>query len=118
MLVLSLFNRLVIPSLASVTVTAHIQSLGSTAFCDEMAEGERVSDQRQCIQCFMYDTFADTIINLEHPNLSLSPDEKRLFGQLFTAADTEGLGVVTGEVAVKQFEKTRLSSAVLGEVSL
>ncbi len=50
-------------------------------------------------------------------NLSLTPDEKRAYGQLFRQADTDGVGVVTGENAVKFFEKTRLDSAVLGEVS-
>lgn len=39
-----------------------------------------------------------------------------MFGQLFRQADTDGLGVVTGEVAVKFFEKTRLEPRVLGEV--
>ena len=53
---------------------------------------------------------------LEHPELDLSPQEKRLYKQLFTAADTENVGVVTGEVAVKFFEKTRLPPAILGEV--
>ena len=54
---------------------------------------------------------------LEHPNLHLSPEERRLFGQLFSAADSEKIGVVTGEVAVKFFEKTRLPPDVLGEVA-
>jgi hypothetical protein len=48
--------------------------------------------------------------------LNLTPEEKRVFGQLFRQADTEGIGVVTGEVAVKFFEKTRLEPRVLGEV--
>lgn len=52
----------------------------------------------------------------QHPNLHLSPEERRLFGQLFSAADTEKIGVVTGEVAVKFFEKTRLPPDVLGEI--
>ena len=52
----------------------------------------------------------------EHPELDLSPQEKRLFRQLFSAADAENVGVVTGEVAVKFFEKTKLPPAVLGEV--
>jgi epidermal growth factor receptor substrate 15 len=52
----------------------------------------------------------------EHPNLHLSPEERRYFGQLFAAADTDKIGVVTGEVAVKFFEKTKLSPTVLGEV--
>lgn len=51
------------------------------------------------------------------PNLNLTPEEKRIYGQLFRAADTDVVGVVTGEVAVKFFEKTRLDSRVLGEVS-
>lgn len=50
------------------------------------------------------------------PNLNLTPEEKRVYGQLFRAADTENVGVVTGEVAVKFFEKTRLDSRILGEV--
>lgn len=63
-------------------------------------------------------TGADFCISkLDHPNLHLSPDERRLFGQLFSAADTEKIGVVTGEVAVKFFERTRLSPGILGEVS-
>ena len=50
--------------------------------------------------------------------MNLTPEEKRVFGQLFREADTDGLGVVTGEVAVKFFEKTRLEPRVLGEVCL
>lgn len=48
--------------------------------------------------------------------LNLSPEEKRVFGQLFRQADSENIGVVTGEVAVKFFEKTRLDPHVLGEI--
>lgn len=51
------------------------------------------------------------------PNLNLTPDEKRYYGQLFRQADTDGVGVVTGDVAVKFFDKTRLESRILGEVS-
>ncbi|KAI1428767.1 hypothetical protein F5Y12DRAFT_630750 [Xylaria sp. FL1777] len=50
------------------------------------------------------------------PNLNLSPEEKRVYGLLFHKADTESVGVVTGEVAVQFFEKTRLDSRILGEV--
>ena len=60
----------------------------------------------------------DYILIPEHPNLHLSPEERRLFGQLFSAADSEKIGVVTGEVAVKFLEKTRLPPDVLGEVTL
>ncbi|KAL6720340.1 hypothetical protein ACLMJK_002261 [Lecanora helva] len=52
----------------------------------------------------------------QQPNLHLSPEERRLFGQLFSAADTDKIGVITGEVAVKFFEKTRLAPDVLGEI--
>lgn len=55
-------------------------------------------------------------IHAEQPNLHLSPDERRYFGQLFSSADADKLGVVTGEIAVKFFEKTKLSSDVLGEI--
>ncbi len=50
------------------------------------------------------------------PNLNLTPEEKRAYGQLFRQADTDNVGVVTGEVAVKFFEKTKLDSRVLGEI--
>ncbi|KAL8922011.1 MAG: hypothetical protein Q9208_005465 [Pyrenodesmia sp. 3 TL-2023] len=52
----------------------------------------------------------------QHPNLQLSPEERRYFGQLFSAADTDKIGVVTGEVAVKFFEKTKLPPTTLGEI--
>ena len=58
------------------------------------------------------------VIYLGAPNLNLTAEEKRVYGQLFRQADTENVGVVTGEVAVKFFEKTRLDSRVLGEVGL
>jgi epidermal growth factor receptor substrate 15 len=51
-----------------------------------------------------------------HPNLNLTPEEKRVFYQLFQAADTTNLGVITGEIAVPFFEKTHLPSGTLGEV--
>lgn len=50
--------------------------------------------------------------------MNLTPEEKRVFGQLFRQADSENIGVVTGEVAVKFFEKTRLEPRILGEVCL
>jgi hypothetical protein len=59
-----------------------------------------------------------TILCTAEPNLNLNPEEKRVYGQLFRQADTANMGVVTGEIAVKFFEKTRLDSRVLGEVSL
>ncbi|KAH6670651.1 hypothetical protein B0J14DRAFT_485405 [Halenospora varia] len=55
-------------------------------------------------------------ISAAAPSLNLTPEEKRVFGQLFRQADTEGIGVVTGEVAVKFFEKTRLEPRILGEI--
>lgn len=51
-----------------------------------------------------------------HPNLHLTPEEKRVFFQLFQAADTTNLGVITGEIAVPFFEKTHLSPDTLGLV--
>ncbi|PLB41517.1 EF hand domain protein [Aspergillus candidus] len=47
-------------------------------------------------------------------NLNLTPEEKRAFYQLFQAADTTNLGVITGEVAVPFFEKTKLAPETLG----
>ncbi|KAJ5502510.1 Calcium-binding EF-hand [Penicillium fimorum] len=49
-----------------------------------------------------------------HPNLHLTPEEKRVFFQLFQAADTTNLGVITGEIAVPFFEKTHLPPDTLG----
>lgn len=54
----------------------------------------------------------------EHPNLNLSPDERRLFARVFSAADTESLGVVTGDVALRFFpDRTKLPPETLGEVN-
>lgn len=39
-----------------------------------------------------------------------------MFQYLFQQADTEKLGVITGEIAVKFFERTKLAPAVLGEI--
>lgn len=71
-----------------------------------------------CCDCFWNDRFADRwdLLYTAAPSLNLTAEEKRVFGQLFRQADTDGLGVVTGEVAVKFFEKTRLEPRVLGEV--
>ncbi|KAM0713546.1 hypothetical protein Q7P37_010508 [Cladosporium fusiforme] len=48
--------------------------------------------------------------------LNLSSEEKRAFGYLFNLADTDQLGVVTGERAVPFFERTTLDAQVLGEI--
>ncbi|KAF2397204.1 hypothetical protein EJ06DRAFT_166024 [Trichodelitschia bisporula] len=53
----------------------------------------------------------------EHTKLiNLTPEEKRLYGQLFKQADTKGDNIVTGEIAVKLFNRTRLSEHTLGEI--
>ena len=52
----------------------------------------------------------------DHPNLNLTSEEKTLFGRLYKQADTKGDGIVTGEVAISLFPKSRLSENVLGEV--
>ncbi|KAH9898721.1 hypothetical protein F4778DRAFT_742734 [Xylariomycetidae sp. FL2044] len=59
---------------------------------------------------------AEASVETAAPNLNLTPEEKRVYGQLFRQADTDNVGVVTGDVAVKFFEKTRLDSRVLGEI--
>ncbi|KAI1460972.1 hypothetical protein F4805DRAFT_454420 [Annulohypoxylon moriforme] len=59
---------------------------------------------------------AESSIDAAAPTLILSPEEKRVYGQLFREADIEGAGIVTGDVAVKFFEKTRLDSRILGEI--
>ncbi|KAL2798305.1 hypothetical protein BJX66DRAFT_296141 [Aspergillus keveii] len=52
--------------------------------------------------------------NARQQNLNLTAEEKRVFYQLFQAADTTNLGVITGEIAVPFFEKTKLSPETLG----
>ncbi|KAL4780836.1 hypothetical protein BJX76DRAFT_336979 [Aspergillus varians] len=52
--------------------------------------------------------------NAHQPNLNLTPEEKRVFYQLFQVADTTNLGVITGEIAVPFFEKTKLAPETLG----
>lgn len=59
---------------------------------------------------------AESSIEAGAPNLNLNAEEKRAYGQLFRQADTEGVGVVTGDIAVKFFEKTKLDSRILGEI--
>ncbi|KFY61316.1 hypothetical protein V497_02996 [Pseudogymnoascus sp. VKM F-4516 (FW-969)] len=59
---------------------------------------------------------ADSNVDSGAPNLNLTPEEVRVFGQLFREADSENIGVVTGEVAVTFFERTRLDPQVLGVI--
>jgi len=49
-------------------------------------------------------------------SLNLSPEEKRVYGGLFKEADSEGLNVVTGDIAVKFFERTKLDPGHLAQV--
>ena len=48
--------------------------------------------------------------------MSLTPDEKKYFGSLFRAADSEGVGVITGAIAVRFFEKSGLPANTLGQI--
>jgi epidermal growth factor receptor substrate 15 len=47
----------------------------------------------------------------------LTPDEKRLYGHLFRIADSQQVGVITGAAAVEFFKKSRLSPALLAQVT-
>ncbi|KAK5260545.1 hypothetical protein LTR40_003964 [Exophiala xenobiotica] len=51
-----------------------------------------------------------------HPNLNLNPEEKRVYGQLLKEADPDGFGAVSGDVAVRFFERTKLAPDVLGQI--
>ena len=54
---------------------------------------------------------------LEQAEQALSPEERRIFSQIFSIVDNEGLGVVTGDVAIRFLpDKTKLPSEILGEV--
>lgn len=48
--------------------------------------------------------------------MSLSAEEKRYYGQLYKVADKEKVGVITGDVAVKFFERSGLPAPVLGQI--
>ena len=52
----------------------------------------------------------------DQPILQLSPQEKAAFSYLFNLADTDSLGVITGERAVSFFEKTHVPAPALGEI--
>ncbi|EGV65272.1 hypothetical protein PSN45_002579 [Yamadazyma tenuis] len=56
--------------------------------------------------------------SLQAPTLKvgLTPEEKRLYSQLFKSLDPEGTGVITGEKARTTFEKSGLPPAILGEI--
>lgn len=51
-----------------------------------------------------------------HPNLNLNAEEQRAYAQLLKEADPDGFGAVSGDVAVKFFERTKLPPDVLGQV--
>ena len=55
---------------------------------------------------------------LGHPNLNLNAEEKRAYDQLLKEADPDGFGAVSGDIAVKFFERTKLPPDVLGQVRL
>ncbi|OTA74409.1 hypothetical protein M434DRAFT_402715 [Hypoxylon sp. CO27-5] len=59
---------------------------------------------------------AESSVDAAAPALILTPEEKRVYGQLFREADSENAGIVMGDQAVKFFEKTRLDSRILGEI--
>ncbi|ANB15411.1 Ede1p [Sugiyamaella lignohabitans] len=52
----------------------------------------------------------------QRKRINLSPDEKKLYAQLFKQCDPEGLGIVTGDVARTLLERSGLSSDLLGEI--
>ncbi|RMZ84005.1 hypothetical protein DV737_g1284, partial [Chaetothyriales sp. CBS 132003] len=51
-----------------------------------------------------------------HPDLHLTAEEKQVYGKLLKEADPDGFGVVSGDIAVKFFERTRLAADVLGQI--
>ena len=55
-------------------------------------------------------------LSLGHPNLNLTAEEKRVYDRLLKEADPDGFGVVSGDIAVKFFERTKLAPDVLGQV--
>ena len=106
---------------------------GAVASPNELSCAELPLSTRPCLRnqapilvmppsqsCLSFDNWVPCFADASHltaaPNLNLTPDEKRAYGQLFRQADADNVGVVTGETAVKFFDRTRLDSRVLGEV--
>lgn len=56
------------------------------------------------------------LTSLGHPDLNLNAEEKRVYGELLREADPDGFGAVSGDVAVKFLERTKLPADVLGQV--
>ncbi|KXL50313.1 hypothetical protein M433DRAFT_151259 [Acidomyces richmondensis BFW] len=54
--------------------------------------------------------------DIDHSILNLTDQEKRAYAYLFNQADSDQLGVVTGERAVSFFERTKVSPSILGEI--
>ncbi|PHH66837.1 hypothetical protein CDD81_5969 [Ophiocordyceps australis] len=59
---------------------------------------------------------ADASADHAAPHLNLTPEEKRVFGDLFKQADPDNIRIVTGDAALGFFDKTRLDSRILGEI--
>lgn len=52
----------------------------------------------------------------DHPELNLTPDEKRYYGQLFKQASDSETGIVSGDVAYNLFLRSNLSHDELGQI--
>ncbi|PRT55332.1 EH domain-containing and endocytosis protein 1 [Wickerhamiella sorbophila] len=50
------------------------------------------------------------------PGITLTPEETRLFGQLFSQHDTEGTGIILGDSARPLFERSGLPAKTLGQI--
>jgi hypothetical protein len=87
----------------------------SLAVQDEETVCASVSESESIHRTYSVAELTECLIS-GHANLNLTPEEKRVFFQLFQAADKTKLGVVTGEIAVPFFEKTKLSPETLGVV--
>jgi hypothetical protein len=51
------------------------------------------------------------------PKLNLTEEERRVYNLLFKQADTKNDGIVTGDVAIPLFARTKIPEHTLGEVS-
>lgn len=50
------------------------------------------------------------------PGITLTPEETRLFGQLFSQHDSEGSGIILGDSARPLFERSGLPAKTLGQI--
>jgi hypothetical protein len=112
LLLLSYISSVSKPSVAIVKAPHHGRELQQRFVLFQNPTPLRRRNVRQRV-------FADSFLpstGAARPKLNYTPEERSLFGRLFRECDTDGTNVVTGEAAVRMFQRSRISEQVLSEV--